>query len=59
MKKPDNNPARWWRENFPNAAAREAADEAVDKPDVNRPMADFIDEWLAAYEANGGRRGTR
>ena len=59
MTKPDNNPARWWRENFPNASAREVADEAIDKLDVGEPMTKFIDTWLASYKAAGGKRGER
>ena len=51
------NEAAWWRENFPGAEARKVADAAVDALDVNEPMTKFIDVWLAAYKAAGGKRG--
>lgn len=34
---------------FPNAAARRAADDAIDKLDVTLPMHVFLDAWEAAY----------
>ena len=47
---------RWWREHFPTIAARNAADEAIDKLPVTAPMSEYIDAWIAAYMAAGGRR---
>lgn len=35
--KPD--PAKWWRDNFPNANARDAADKVVDEMNEKLPMA--------------------
>lgn len=36
---------------FPNARARKAADDAIDKLDVSLPMHVFLDTWEAAYFA--------
>ena len=47
--------AAWYREHFPTQAARDAADSAVDKLDVTLPMTEFLDTWLAAYVAAGGK----
>ncbi len=47
---------RWWKENFPSRDARDAADAACDQLDVNEPMSKFIDTWIAAYKAAGGKR---
>lgn len=49
--------AAWWAENFPTAKARAAADVAIDAIDPKLPMTAFLDTWLAAYAAAGGRRG--
>jgi hypothetical protein len=40
---------------FPTVQAREKADEAIDKLSENEPMSVYIDTWLAAYVAAGGR----
>jgi len=34
---------------FPNAAARKAADDAIDRLDPKLPMTAFLDAWEAAY----------
>ncbi len=47
--------ALFWKRRFPTAAARAAADKAVDALNVNLPMSAFIDEWIRAYRAAGGR----
>jgi len=36
-------------ERFPNARARQAADEAIDALDPKLPMVAFLDAWEAAY----------
>jgi hypothetical protein len=51
--------AIWWAENFPTASARAAADKTVDALDSKLPMTAFLDAWLAAYLAAGGKRGRR
>jgi hypothetical protein len=45
----------WFGKHFPNAAARKKADEAVDKLDSKLSMTEFLDAWIAAYVAAGGR----
>jgi hypothetical protein len=40
---------------FPNARARKAADEAIDKLDPKLPMTAFLDAWEAAYLASCGK----
>jgi len=47
--------AAWWAKNFPSAAAREAADKAVDAVDPKESMTTFLDVWLAAYVRAGGK----
>lgn len=47
--------AAWWVKNFPTVHAREAADRAVDAIDPKEPMTTFLDVWLAAYIATGGK----
>jgi len=53
--------AAWWAKNFPTAHARAAADKAVavDALDPRLPMMAFIDEWVRAYTAAGGKRPRR
>ncbi len=34
---------------FPNAAARRAADDAIDKLDPKLPMTAYLDAWESAY----------
>ena len=46
----------WWAKNFPTAHARTAADRAIDSLDPTLPMTTFLDEWVKAYAAAGGRR---
>ncbi len=40
---------------FPNARARKAADDAIDKLDVSLPMHVYLDTWEAAYYAAAGQ----
>ncbi len=40
---------------FPNARARKAADDAIDKLDVSLPMHVYLDTWEATYFAVAGR----
>jgi hypothetical protein len=40
---------------FPNARARKAADDAIDKLDPKLPMTAFLDRWEAEYFATCGR----
>lgn len=47
--------ARWWRRNFPDGAARDAADSAIDQLPIDLPMSTFIDAWVRAYVAAGGK----
>ncbi|HTQ42470.1 MAG TPA: hypothetical protein VMI75_06895 [Polyangiaceae bacterium] len=39
---------------FPNARARQAADEAIGKLDPKETMTKFLDTWEAAYFAVAG-----
>jgi len=45
----------WFQKNFPTSHARDIADKAIDKIDVTEPLHVFLDAWLAAYLAAGGR----
>lgn len=45
----------WFAKHFPNAKAREAADKAIDKIDPTEPMTTYLDTWIAAYLAAGGK----
>ena len=36
---------------FPNVRARQAADDAIDKLDVQEPMHVYLDTWESAYYA--------
>ena len=47
--------ARWMAKNFPSPQARKKADEAIDALDVALPMTTFLDAWIAAYLAAGGK----
>jgi hypothetical protein len=40
---------------FPSAHARKRADEAIDQLDVSMPMSAYLDEWVRAYVAAGGK----
>jgi uncharacterized protein YqjF (DUF2071 family) len=40
---------------YPTAAARQKADEAIDELSETEPMTAFLDAWLAAYVAAGGK----
>jgi len=40
---------------FPTAHARAAADKAIDDIDPALPMTAFLDAWIAAYLAAGGK----
>ena len=40
---------------FPNARARKAADDAIDKLDPQLPMTAYLDAWEAAYFEVAGR----
>jgi hypothetical protein len=40
---------------FPNAKARQAADEAIDALDPKEAMTTFLDTWEAAYFAVAGK----
>lgn len=40
---------------FPSAHARAAADLAIDALPVSAPMTTYLDTWIAAYKAAGGR----
>jgi hypothetical protein len=54
-KKGKQDEAEWWRKNFPTVEARAAADKAIDALDAKEPMTRFIDTWIAAYLAAGGK----
>jgi hypothetical protein len=45
----------WFAKHFPSAHARDVADKAVDALDPSLPMTAFLDAWLAAYLAAGGK----
>jgi hypothetical protein len=49
------NEARWWREHFPTPGARDAADKTIDELSIELPMSKFIDTWIEAYVAAGGK----
>ena len=51
MKKDD----AWMAKNFPTKAARDKADEAIDKLSVDEPMSKYLDVWVAAYITAGGK----
>lgn len=44
---------------FPSQDARKKADEVVDALSVHEPMHVFIDAWVAAYRAAGGKEPKR
>ena len=52
---PEDRDIMTLRKRFPTARARWAADKAVDRLDVNASMAVYIDTWVAAYRAAGGK----
>ena len=41
--------------NFPSQHARVLADRAIDQLDVTLPMTTYLDVWIAAYIAAGGK----
>jgi len=46
---------------FPNARARKAADDVIDRLDVSLPMHVYLDTWESEYYAVAGKspfRGT-
>ena len=47
--------AAWFAKHFPTARARDAADKAIDALDPKEPMTTFLDVWIAAYIAAGGK----
>ena len=47
--------AAWFAKHFPTAHARDAADKAIDPLDTKEPMSKFLDVWIAAYLAAGGK----
>jgi hypothetical protein len=53
MKKNKSQPAV--EDYFPNARARKAADDAIDKLDPQLPMTTFLDTWENAYFEVAGR----
>lgn len=57
-KKPEDE-AHFWKRRFPTASARAAADKAIDALDVHLPMSTFLDEWIRAYRAAGGKEPNR
>jgi len=40
---------------FPNARARKAADDAIDRLDISLPMHVYLDAWEASYYAVAGK----
>lgn len=48
----------WFTKHFPTAHARDAADREIDRLDVKEPMTKYLDTWIAAYIAAGGRRSS-
>jgi hypothetical protein len=55
MKPKDERADREWLERrFPQKAAREAADAAVDTLGADEPMSAYIDVWLSAYAKAAG-----
>jgi hypothetical protein len=55
MKAKVDDDARWMAKHFPTVHARKKADEAMDALDVSLPMSAFLDAWIAAYFAAGGK----
>ena len=55
MSKKSRKDDEWFDKHFPTPNARNAADHAIDKLDPKLPMTDFLDAWIAAYIAAGGR----
>jgi hypothetical protein len=54
-----NNDEAWFAKNFPTPHARKKADEAIDKLSPTLSMTEFIDAWIAAYVAAGGKVNIR
>jgi hypothetical protein len=54
-KKKADDDAEFWRRRFPTAAARAAADQAIDALPISLPMSAYLDEWLRAYRVAGGK----
>jgi len=46
---------KWFQRHFPSKHARDIADKAIDAISVTQPMHVFLDAWIAAYVAAGGR----
>lgn len=45
----------WFAKHFPSPGARDKADRATDALSPTQPMTDYIDTWIAAYRAAGGK----
>lgn len=45
----------WFTKHFPSPGARDKADRATDALSPTQPMVDYIDVWIAAYKAAGGK----
>ena len=54
-RKEKESDAQWMRRVFPDARARDVADLAIESLDVAAPMSEYLDAWVAAYRAAGGR----
>lgn len=56
MKKraPAGSPERSVEERFPHAAARRAADAAIDALPIDAPMHVYIDTWMTTYAKRAG-----
>lgn len=44
-----------FRRIFPTPRARDVADQAIDDVGVTEPMTTFLDAWVRAYVAAGGK----
>jgi hypothetical protein len=53
----EDQDAKRLRKRYPTAAARFAADKAVDDLPETAPMTTHIDAWIAAYRKAGGKDG--
>ena len=55
MSKKPETASQWMGRMFPDSKARDAADRSVDELQTSEPMSLYLDTWIAAYIAAGGK----
>lgn len=55
MAKKPETASQWMNRMFPDARARDVADKTIDALPVEAPMSLYLDTWIAAYIATGGK----